>query len=46
MKTAKSNRTFCCGDGVAIKAFKAVKFPGTLEGVTGVRAYIAANIII
>ena len=33
VKTAKSNRIFCFGDWVELKAIKAVKFPVTLEQV-------------
>ena len=43
--TAESNRTFCCGDGVEVKAIKAVKFPVTLGGVKDVSVYIKADII-
>ena len=45
VKTAKSNRTFCFGDGVDVKAIKAVKFPVTLGGIKGGRDYTKTDII-
>ena len=30
VKTAKTNKTFCFGDGVEVKAIKSVKFPATI----------------
>ena len=45
VKTAKSNRKFCFGDGVEVKAINSVKFPVTIGCVKGVRAYIEADIV-
>ena len=42
VKIRNSNRSFCFGDGVAVKASKVVKFPVTIGGV---RAYIEAEIL-
>ena len=45
VKTAKSNRTFCFGDEVEVKAIKSVKSLVTIEGVKCVRAYIETDIV-
>ena len=45
IKTAKSNRTFCFGDGVEVKAIKLVKFPLTIRSVKDVRVYIEADLV-
>ena len=37
VKTAKSYRTLCFGDGVEVKAIKWLQFPVTIEGVKGIR---------
>ena len=43
VKTAKSNRTFCFGDGVKVKTINLVKFPVTIWGVKGIRVYTETN---
>ena len=45
IKTAKSNRTFCFGDGVEVKAIKSVKFLLTIGGVKSVKVYTEAAIV-
>ena len=45
METTNSNRSLCFGDSVEVKAIKTVKFPVTLGGVKGVRAYTEADIV-
>lgn len=42
METVRSNRIFCFGDGVEVRAIKTVKFPVTIGGIRG---YIEADII-
>ena len=45
METAKSNKTFCFGDGVEVKADKAAKFPVIFVGVKGISAYTETDVI-
>ena len=45
VKTASSNRTFCFGDGVEVKAINLVKFLVTIVGIKGVREYIEVDIL-
>lgn len=45
METVRSNRIFCFGDGVEVRAIKTVKFPVTIGSIRGIRGYIEADIV-